>query len=170
VQPLRLALALAGGLLVATPAAAAPPPPASEAVVYHDLENRTGLDLERVWTDYQAERRDGQGFYEFTRARYRRRLGAGIALSLAGLGLTAGGIALVLVASGRDGAEVDVIGGALIITAGFGLAVPGAILWPVSQVRLHKLKQARQTARLELRGLGPVPLRRGIGLGFGLAF
>jgi len=163
------------GLLVASPAPAptpAPAPLASEAAVYHDLEQRTGLDLQRVWTDYQTERRVGQGFHEFTRARYRRRLGAGIALSVAGLGLTAAGIALVLVAADREGHEVDVIGGALVITAGFGLAVPGAILWPTSQVRLHKLRRARQTAaaRVQLRAAGPVVLPRGLGLGLGLAF
>ncbi|WAS97469.1 hypothetical protein [Nannocystis punicea] len=153
-------------LLLAAPAG---PAPADEAVVYGDLQARTGLDLERVWTDYQSERRDGQGFYEFARARYRRRLGAGIGLSIAGLGLSAAGLAIVLLAAERDN-DVDVIGGALVLTAGLSLAVPGAILWPVSQVRLHKLKQARQTARVELRAAGPIALPRGAGLGLGLAF
>ncbi|MBZ5712354.1 hypothetical protein [Nannocystis pusilla] len=144
---------------------------ASEAAVYQDLQQRTGLDLQRVWTDYQTDHRAGQGFHEFARARFRRRLGAGIALSIAGLGLSAAGIALVLLADQED-REVDVIGGALVITAGFGLAVPGAILWPTSQVRLHKLKKARPatTARLQLRAAGPVVLPRGLGLGLGLAF
>ena len=99
------------GLLLVAPVA---PAPADEAVVYRDLQTRTGLDLERVWTDFQSERRDGQGFYEFTRARYRRRLGAGIGLSLAGLGLAAAGMAMVLIAAERDN-EVDVIGGALVL-------------------------------------------------------
>ncbi|MCY1007626.1 hypothetical protein OV079_19140 [Nannocystis pusilla] len=114
------------GLLLVAPVA---PAPADEAIVYRDLQARTGLDLERVWTDYQSERRDSQGFYEFTRARYRRRLGAGIGLSIAGLGLAAAGMAIVLIAAERDN-DVDVVGGALVLTAGFGLAVPGAILGP----------------------------------------
>ncbi|PCC67655.1 hypothetical protein SAMN02745121_02291 [Nannocystis exedens] len=162
-----LAPALTGLLLVA-PAA---PAPADEAAVYRDLQARTGLDLERVWTAYLSERRAGQGFYEFTRARYRRRLGAGIGLSLAGLGLSAAGLAIVLLAAERDN-EVDVIGGALVLTAGFGLAVPGAILWPTSQVRLHKLKQARvgALAGVQLRAAGPLALPRGLGFGLGLAF
>lgn len=147
------------------------PAPADEAVVFRDLQARTGLDLERVWADYASERRDGQGFYEFTRARYRRRLGAGIGLSLAGLGLGAAGMAMVLIAAERDN-EVDVVGGALVLTAGLGLAVPGAILWPVSQVRLHKLRRARAAAlgRVQLRAAGPLALPRGLGLGLGLAF
>ncbi|MDC0667198.1 hypothetical protein POL58_05590 [Nannocystis sp. ncelm1] len=156
----------------APPATPVPASLASETAVYQDLQQRTGLDLQRVWTDYQTDHRAGQGFYEFARARYRRRLGAGIALSIAGLGLSAAGIALVLLAADQEDREVDVIGGALVITAGFGLAVPGAILWPTSQIRLHKLKQARPTAaaRLQLRAAGPVVLPRGLGLGLGMAF
>lgn len=156
----------------APPATPVPASLASEAAVYQDLQQRTGLDLQRVWTDYQTDHRAGQGFHEFARARYRRRLGVGIALSIAGLGLSAAGIALVLLAADQEDREVDVIGGALVITAGFGLAVPGAILWPTSQIRLHKLKQARPaaTARLQLRAAGPVVLPRGLGLGLGLAF
>lgn len=156
----------------------APPPPApgpaleQEAVVYRDLQARSGLDLDDVWTDYLQDRRAGEGFYEFTRARYRRRLGAGLGLSVAGLGLSAAGMALLFTGleRGGDSGEIDVIGGALVLTAGLTLLIPGTILWPINQVRLHKLKQAHSTARLQLRAAGPVPLQRGLGLGLGLAF
>lgn len=169
VNPCLVALT---SVLLTPPLAAPPPSLDQEIVVYHDLEARTGLDLGGVWDDYKRERRVGEGFYEFTRARYRRRLGAGIGLAVAGIGLTAAGGALFAFGLNRgDDGDVDVIGGALVLTAGLALLVPGSILWPINQVRLHKLKRARSTAaRLQLRAAGPVPLPRGLGLGFGLAF
>lgn len=164
---------------LAYPVATAPAAPAVpaglevEAARYQRLQTATGLDLHNVWTDYARDPR-GQRFYDYTRARYRRRLGTGIALSIAGLGLAGAGMALVLVAAAKDTdeAEIDIIGGALVMTAGLCLLAPGAILWPTSQVRLHKLQQAEHAvaARPGLRALGPLVLPRGAGLGLRLAF
>lgn len=163
-------LGLASVLVIAPPSS--PAEAEAEAKSYQRLEARTGLDLTRIWADYPHDRRADETFYNFTRRRFRRRLGAGIGLSVAGLGLTVAGIAMVLVSASKDtdAAEIDIIGGALVVTLGIGLAVPGAILWPVNQVRLHKLRRAGPLADVQLRAVGPIALRRGAGLGLALSF
>ena len=81
-------------------------------------------------------------------------------------------MAMVLLAAdkGTDAGEIDVVGGAMIMTGGLGLLIPGAILWPINQVRLSKLRRAGPAQTAGLRALGPVVLPRGAGLGVSLAF
>lgn len=144
---------------------------ATQNAEFQRLQAATGLELSGTWSDYIRERRT-RTFYEFTRTRYRRRLGMGIGFTIGGLGLAAAGMAMVLLAADKstDAGEIDVIGGAMIMTGGLGLLIPGAILWPINQVRLSKLRKAGPAQTARLRALGPLALPRGAGLGLGLAF
>lgn len=137
------------------------------------VADRSGLDLDDAWEEYARRAPRDQRFIDFARAKFRRKMFTGIGLSLGGLVLVGLGTALVLVASERlatdSEAEIDVTGGALVILGGAALGIPGAILWPVNQVRLHKLRRADapQANRPHLR---PLALPRGAGLGLSLAF
>lgn len=152
--------------LAALVLAPSPPPPA-EVASRAAIEQRTELDLEGVWEDYLRDSRAQQTFLDFTRARFRRRLGTGIGLSVAGLVLTAGGIGLVLLAATREDVSddvlvADIVGGTFVLTAGFALGAPGGILWGVNQARLGKLRRAGFTShapRLRLTALSPLGLR-----------
>lgn len=137
------------------------------------VELRSGLDLADTWQEYARKAPRDQRFIDFARAKFRRKMITGIGLSLGGLVLAGLGTALVLVAAERSEvdseAEIDVVGGALIILGGAALGITGAVMWPVNQVRLHKLRRADapQAHRPRLR---PLALPRGAGLGLSLAF
>ncbi|HEY8380256.1 MAG TPA: hypothetical protein VIK91_27390 [Nannocystis sp.] len=123
-----------------------------------------------MWKDYvEQPRRDD--FVEFAKKRFRRRLGTGIGFTLGGAALMGAGTAIFIIAGDNDN-TADAIGGILVMTTGTFLFIPGVVLWPVYQVRLHKLRkaEAKIAARPGLRGLGPIPLPRGAGLGLRLDF
>lgn len=157
------------------PAAPPGPAPLDTYPTYKAVEARSGLDLAGVWEDYARQAPRDQRFIEFARARFRRKLGAGIGLALGGLVLVGVGCVAVVAAAdhaadtGDAGAEIDIIGATLLVTAGAALGIPGAILWPVNQVRLHKLRRADAPQALRPR-LRPLALPRGGGLGLSLRF
>lgn len=152
------------------------PPPAARVTAdtyatAQAIEARTGLDMSDPWRDYVEDARLGERLLDFTRKRFRRKMIKGIVLTGVGAALAGAGMALVLVSADRvdadDEAVIDVVGGALLMTAGLGMLIPGTIIWPLNQIRLKALRRAEAPQALRLR---PLALPRGAGLGLALDF
>lgn len=138
---------------------------------YRDVERRSGLELDGVWQDYQR-RGETRPFAEFVEAKYRRQRDIGRGLLFGGLGLGVTGSAMFFLALPRNDAAGVTYASYAVLGVSVGMIIAGSVMWHRNFRRLERLETSGLALgrRLQLRGAGPIGLRRGAGVGLHFAF
>jgi hypothetical protein len=144
----------------------------------NDLERRSKLDLGPMWKEYQQSG-DKRPFYDYVQARYVHKRDVGRGVLFGGFGVLLAGIimfSLVAPRTDRTGAKY---GSYAVMGGGAVLMIVGGAIWGKNFRRLESLEQGGleqaglalgPRGRVRLTSAGPIALRRGGGLGFGLVF
>lgn len=131
-----------------------------------------------MWKEY-TQSGDKRPFFDYAQARYVHKRDVGRGLVFGGFGVLLAGIimfSLVAPRTDRTGAKY---GSYAVMGGGAVVMIVGGAIWGRNFRRLENLEQAGidqaglalgRRARVRLTSAGPIALRRGGGVGFGLAF
>lgn len=160
---------LAASLGLGSPPAAA----GDDASVAKDLEQRSKLDLGPMWQEYSRSG-DKRPFADYVQARYVRKRDIGRGVLFGGFGVLLAGIMMFSLVAPRVDRTGAKYGSYAVMGGGAVLMIVGGAIWGKNFRRLERLEQVGLAlgprGRVRLMSAGPFSLRRGAGVGFGVAF